>query len=527
MINLKKYFLEFNAAHVKLNKKIFVLAIVIIFSLYRAFLPFEEDQKIFFAAAFQSFGSDLGFPYDILSVFELKPFYSRLLFYFVVGTYKIIFGEQINLSKFIIYAQILLVILINVSSIVFSKNITLYSLDAHEGASYHNKYLLYVFISIALLTPSSEAFFQIDHIAIILLLLSIGLILSNLLVVNGVGVIVLSIVAGLKGISYIYLFTAISFLVLCFSPSFKIKVALGISFVLSTFVIISILPDLINAITLQSHGANIGKIINNFPFRFWKLTLLDLPILIFGLPLSIILIFIHIKNIGGNRINKTNVPIGFKKNLGILIIIASGIIYSLLQVGYSYHYFGYVSFVLLVCTYFFVFNNSIKFINAFKIISFAPLIIFIIFSGGLLSPISSHFPSLRKYSFYDANINNLKSELAVFDEIKIVVGKANKVLFLTDGVANFFMYMNKSACYEFYPLSINRLLPGGLSSAMLNARFSETYECISSFRGEWILLQNSWLPYDSYALIYPNMFYEVHSSYHTSERKYTLFNKKN
>jgi len=524
---LKNYFLGFNTIQAKFNEKYFMVAIVAIFSIYRAFIPFEEDQKIFFAAAFQSIESKLGFPYDILSVFELKPFYSRLLFYFIASSYKSIFGDEIDPNEFIIYAQALLIILINISSYVFSKNLTIYCEGAYAGASYQKKYFLYIFISLALLTPSSEAFFQIDHVAIILLVLSIGLILSNLLVINGVGVLVLCMMAGLKGISFIYVVSTVSFLALCFSPSINIRVVLGLSLVLSSLVTISILPDLINARTIQGGGINIEKIINNFPFRFWKQTLLDLPILIFGLPLSIILIFIHIKNISGSRIIESYPPPhSLKPNLGILIIIVSGVIYSLLQVGYTYHYFGYVSFVILVCTYFFFLYHSVRLANTFKIISFASLIIFIIFSGGLLSLFSSHFQGLRKYSIYDANFNNFNSEVEVFDKINIVVGKGNKVLFLTDGVANFFMNRSKSACYEFYPLSINRLLPGGLSSAMLNAGFSETYECIASFRGEWILLQNSWLPFDNYALIYPNIYYEVHSSYQTKERKYTLFHKK-
>ena len=103
-------------------------------------------------------------------------------------------------------------------------------------------------------------------------------------------------------------------------------------------------------------------------------------------------------------------------------------------------------------------------------------------------PVINNFSSKNKITF--------DAERKVFMEIDSEV-KGDSLLFLTSGEANFYLSNYKSPCYEFYPLSIQRLISSSQDKKN-KSYFYKTLDCINSFDGNYILIQTNWLPKNKY-----------------------------
>jgi hypothetical protein len=322
--------------------------------------------------------------------------------------------------------------------------------------------------------------------------------------------IILGFIAGLKGITVLY---SLSLIVYCF---FYVKRNI---FLLSTVFILIFsyslylsFRDIEIARLLQGNNFDIFRSINNL-VRTWKYILIDQVYLFSIFGYIVMYIYILFKKF-------------HNKELIMKFYLPSFIIFSLLlpsiifQVGFSYHYFGILLFLLIMlrasvdlysCNFGF---SVVKFIDIKFILP--SVLIYLIFSTSVFS----HSKNLM-----EKNISNFNSEILVSDSIKKLVPNDKSVLFLTDGVINFYVN-NYSACYEFYPITINRLLPKYPNiPSKLKTRYKDILSCIQNFDGNYILIQTNWFPKRFYNSIYPNKKYISVANLNTIERNYILYKK--
>ena len=144
-------------------------------------------------------------------------------------------------------------------------------------------------------------------------------------------------------------------------------------------------------------------------------------------------------------------------------------------------------------------------------------IIYVVFSTNLFN---------HKKNLCKTNISNFNSEIVVSNLLKEQIETNEKILFLTDGVINFYIN-NKSAYYEFYPITINRLMPSFPKiPEKLESRYLEILDFIKTYNGKFILIQTNWFPFNQYNKLYPNSSYSIVSKVSTNERNYILYKRK-
>tara|TARA_Y100000739_G_scaffold181739_1_gene159906 strand:- start:92 stop:1012 length:921 start_codon:yes stop_codon:yes gene_type:complete len=297
--------------------------------------------------------------------------------------------------------------------------------------------------------------------------------------------------------------------------------------ILGFLVLFLSLPELKNASLMQSRNINILGLIKNFLFfKHGIFTFIDcIPILIITISIFYIIYKKRlITNLYLKKLIKFRKKLNYKillKIFAYLLFIISSIGYAILQVGFSYHYTSYV-FILLISILISI-SYYPDLINKVLICSsILMMVLYSFFWGGIASKISIYFPAVNKLG--SKNIITFKKEKKVFSEINSIVGDSS-ILFLTDGVANFYLSKYKSPCYEFYPLSIQRLVNRS-EKVKGKTNYYKMLKCIKNYDGEFILIQNSWLPKEKYQHVYPNLTqYQYHNSFDTRQRKYLLYKK--
>jgi len=496
---------------VKIKKNRIVLSIYIIFFLgvlLRIFNPFEEDQKIFFAAARYSTLSDLSFPLNILQTFELKPIFSRVIYYLFFILSNNAFYEISDPFVFIIFQQGILVILILASLLIYNLSLkNSYLLDRNQLNG------LFLLTGVSLIFVGSEVFFQVDHLALILAIFSLGLLINNSKNLNFTGAIITGLLAGIKGVTILYVpMVYISLFILSHKKKNLYKYLLLSTIVACVSLLIS-WDELSNASKMQN--LNLHSLSQNFVNKIFisKYVFADLPLL-FSFFLGLILIFLE-KN---KFIFDSN-----KEFFLFLILVFLSFLYPLTQVGFTYHYIA-LYFPIYIFIFFLIINQKInKNSKFFPAVIFFVSVFFVSFSGGGLTLISKVYEPFEKYSLIKINLENFYSEIDTFNLIKKNIPKGEKILFLTDGVANFYLKDYESACEEFYPLSINRLMNKEHKNE--SDLFSRTLKCIQGYQGRFVLIQSSWLPEENYFEVYPNNNYKKVKMFSTKQRDYLLYEK--
>ena len=479
---------------------ILICVVLLFLILQRAYNPFEEDQKIFFASANISNSSTLGFPDNVQETFELKPLFSKMIYY---GLYKVV--QPLNLwdekYEFIIAVQLVFLAFLLLAAFLFSRN-------SYGDKTNQNK--VFFLCTFFLMTVGSESFMQVEHMAILISLYSVWFLSKKKLIFDIIAGILLGVIAGLKGITVFY---SIAILVFCFF-NFKKNIWIVTSvFVLTfSFSIFISWKEIETARLLQDNTLNIFRFFKQFRRTFMYI-FVDQAYLASLISLMGLLLFVYIKN-------KSNILFLSKflyPNILILIILLPSIF---LQVGFSYHYLGLLLFLMLFI------KSSLQFEGNFLFNSIGRLIALQIVIPTLLIYFFFSTMAIRhSKNLMQKNVSNFDSELSVSDSVAQIVNKNEKILFLTDGVINFYI-KNVSECYEFYPITINRLMPKypNIPKA-LESNYANIISCIKKFDGDYILLQTNWLPKDQYASVYPGLSYKRMMELNTIERQYVLYKK--
>lgn len=484
----------------KKHNQIILFIAIIFLAISRVFNPFEEDQKIFFASAHISNGSIFNFPKNIIETFELKPFFSQLFYYLM---YKI--SIPLNLwedkLKFIYFIQFFFLLSILLVSFLFSRI---------KHVPQKNKNNIFFITSFFLITVGSESFLQVEHVAIVLSILCIWLLSKNKIQYDIFAGIILGYIAGLKGITVFYSLATILFCFFYFKKN--LIVTSFVFFIVFIFSLYLSYEDIETARLLQGNNFNIFRFFENYK-KTWKLILVDQSYLFTTGIYSMHFLYYSIKT---KRL-KLNFNVLYSPMTMIIILLLPSII---LQVGFTYHYFA----ILLITIFLILFsvktnkdcfnNNKIGMTDLRLLIP--SFLIYVLFSTNLFN---------HKKNLCKTNISNFNSEIVVSNLLKEQIATNEKVLFLTDGVINFYID-NKSAYYEFYPITINRLMPSFPKiPEKLEYRYLEILDFIKKYNGNFILIQTNWFPFDQYNKIYPNSSYSIVSKLSTNERNYFLYKR--
>ena len=118
----------------------------------------------------------------------------------------------------------------------------------------------------------------------------------------------------------------------------------------------------------------------------------------------------------------------------------------------------------------------------------------------------------------------MTSEIEVFTQVQKIVGSGN-VLFLTDGIANFYLG-NESACREYFPVHFQRSLMYPTSAEIRDSfRYKNFMRCATTFNGRYTLLQTSWIPLAQASFLLQKDFVLV-NQFTTGIRDYNLYARK-
>lgn len=490
--------------HNRMNKLLYFLIIVVFagFVVQRAFNPFEEDQKIFFASANISNASAKHFPGNVLETFELKPFYNRAVYY---GIYKLAQPLHLweNKYSFIVAVQLIFLLFLVLGAYLFSRS---------HNASVKNQWKLFFITSIFLVTAGSDSFMQAEHLAIGLLVYAVFFLSRQKVVFDIIAGILLGFVAGLKGITLLYAGAVLVFSFFYFRKSNYWIVSLALVIVFGTSILIS-WKELETAKLLQGNGLNLRRFFDYFRITY-RFVCIDQAYMLSLVCCLVLIVLVWIKN-------KKDKPLFWKFIFPAALMFALVVPTVVLQVGFSYHYFGLLLFLLLLARSVLQFEGTAHFATLKKFIdlriALPALLMYLFFS----TPVISHSKNVMQY-----NLSNFRSEIAVNDSISKIIPAGERVLFLTDGVLNFYS-SNPSACYEFFPITINRLMPKYPSIPVkLKPRYEATLSCIKNFTGNYIVLGENWLPKEKYPGVYPDSNYVAVASLRSVQRTYLVYKRR-
>ena len=116
----------------------------------RALIPFTEDQKVFFAASMQAQISEDSFPSNVYQQWEMKPWPSRMLFYFLFRLFGFTFQHKF---MFIFLVQITVIVAIWIA-------VTLVATFVPEK----RKKVFIGFAVISLISVGPDSFLSLIHI---------------------------------------------------------------------------------------------------------------------------------------------------------------------------------------------------------------------------------------------------------------------------------------------------------------------------------------------------------------------------
>jgi len=447
----------------------FLLAIL---STLRALIPFMEDQKVFFAAAHQTQISGAPFPLGSYQQWEMKPWPARVLYFCLYRVFSFLYADK---ALFIFAVQL--------TALVFAwLAIFLLATTLHKKAE--QRFIMFSILAIILVGPDS--LLQVEYLALIISLFAIFFLVRTNRKLNFFGELLLVLVTCLKGSTIFFSILVVITVAQYNNESFRehfIKY-LRISMA-NALAILLIWSELLDRAVLQGVGDSSLKSILvpskllEFVFGL-KGAIIDFPFIIFIPLLTLLLV---------TRRNRLNF-IFFGTLTTVLFL------YSLfLQKFFNYHYLYLLFFS--ICGVFLLCKDRLNFSThekAFGLTSGIAVFFIVIEFWTTINVLGSTISSSNaSFSKIELSANYFGRERIVSERLSHTLGN-DKVLFLTDGVINFYLD-NTSNCKEFYPIHFQR------ANQVENGRFimqSEWYKdfikCATEFRGKHILVQSSWMP---------------------------------
>lgn len=457
---------------------IFSLSLSLVFLSLASFsqMEFTGDAKMFIGSASQAALSNLPFPMNVDYGWELKPVGNRLVI-FIFYTLGSIFSNQDMAIKCL---GILLVVAV---SIFFIRSIT-YNCENFFKEDRQRDIAIYITI-FALLSLNNFCLFQAEWFAVIGSLVLLSILLSNSRWGHFfAGLIAIGIIS-LKG-STIFLipaiFAAYILLDIKYEKEFFCKmerfafgfgIGIGISIVLCYTVFRNAIPDMLLAVQVAwnarpEHIALIDSpayLLNNMIPGALNIPMLVPGIVALVVICEIVLLPLIIRN--GWKLKKTIIA--------LIILWAVPIISIALQGEFfAYHY------VILL------FPAIITLVLSMGVLSIEkqlPLLLFSLILGGLIwFGFCSNFS--ESYMQQDTFWKSLKTENIRIDA-KYHISSEPEVLFLDSGDAPYY-FRAKSACRYSSPIVIQR-------NMTTNPVFQEQINCISDYKGKYVITEWSWL----------------------------------
>jgi hypothetical protein len=312
---------------------------------------------------------------------------------------------------------------------------------------------------------------QVEHLSTILIFYAVYFYSKSAYKYSLISSVLLAFITGLKGISISYTIMTILFCNYYFKKKDYFFLFTNIFF--SVIILWIIKDELFYAKSMQNLTYDFTYLILSLKklilFNTYKSILKDIPILI-GIFFPFFIVFYKSKRLILN--NKFYFIFLFLITLSFVI----------LQKGFTYHY--YIYFLFFTFFYISIFKKEIDY-KYLAIPSFFALFFYFIFY-------SSFFFKNSKYDLRSENKNLFQAELTVMNDISRIVKNEKYLLYLTDGVANFYL-SQLSYCREFFPIAINRFKHNSS-----NKFYIKTKECIDSYQGSFIMLQINWFPVDNF-----------------------------
>ena len=445
------------------------LLILAVGGIARCFVPFLDDQKQLFATAHQADLLNVNFPSNLLDQWDMKPWPTRLVFY---SFYKLLHPFYNNKIIFIVLAQALLIILIW---------LTLRGLTALLPVQSRVYFFNFSFLALLLTTPT--IFFQIEYLAVILCLFAFILLNHPRNAIRYFGEAILLFVTSLKGITVFFpIFTLLVILGMRTQTRKETAYFIFRNLVLSAIALFIVSKDVISsAIAQGASNHNIGNLfsLRNLEYIYLGLkgALIDMPFLLY-LPVLFIMILM--------RKDRLLITFFYGTLCGIYLVSL------VFQINFTYHY---CFFLLVLILSFFLLDKARPFprytIN-FPVMLLIALILIKYWIPITLSSSSLNFV-VNSNSKIASTYNDLGSEIEVFTQVQKIVG-SDDLLFLTDGIANFYLG-NQSACREYFPVHFQRSLMYPTSAEIRDSyRYKNFIRCATTFAGKYSLLQTSWIP---------------------------------
>jgi hypothetical protein len=445
------------------------------YSFLRTLIPFTEDQKVFFAASMQAQISGDSFPSNVYQQWEMKPWPSRMLFYFIFRLFGFAFQ---NKYIFIILVQITVILAIWLAVVLLATFL-----------QEKRKKLFIGFAVISLTSVGPDSYLQIEFMALVLSLFAIYLLGNVRKDYRFFGEALLVLITSLKGSTVFFSVLTVVIVAELRNEVFRnhLKKYIRIA-TLNIFAVFVISNELLDRAALQ--GAEERSLRGIFGeselidlFFGLKGAITDFPAMIFFPP--IFLGLLSRKHQLKFRIFQTVIVIVF--------------FYSLSFQHYFNYHFLFILYLVIVS---FLLWNTLD----------RPLMAHEKVMGGL-SALTMALVLIDYWTPVDfravhsdvaiVSVSKIEHSFRVFEEEKQTsrtlseILQKEKVLFITDGVINFYL-SNRSACEEFYPVHFQRGGSASANSRILNSFwYTDFIRCATQYDGKYVLAQTSWIPRSS------------------------------
>lgn len=451
-------------------------AVLIILSALSIYLflvnPYKEDQKNFFTAAYCTDISHLSFPDNCVHTWELKPIGNRVFFY---SLYKVttLFVDYTNKPLFV---SVSLFIYALFALLMFS--VSFYLLKGYLTGKGINTLTAFYITVISFFAVCPEVSLQPEHISVVLFLVALAYALSNaisLQLISGLVITYLFLIKGITGalglIVYLIILTDFNKFKKNF---FTVFISNAVSFIAAVSIMYIYYPILIddfkNAMQFQAINVldphNLKMLAGK---NFVKALIIGSPTLVFGFMAYSYNLIDDLKK---NKIRSI---------LFISLIWAIVFTVPVLQgKGFMYHF---APLLIPSISSILIYANKEKVAKAHKRSVWNILIAVVI--AALLSLIVK-----KGVSFRQDNLNEFKDENIVYREIdkKYSISSEPNVLFLSDGVANFYFATSYYSKY-FFPLPIARVK----TISKNNKEYIETLADILKYQGKFIVSYPEWI----------------------------------
>ncbi len=442
------------------------------YGLLRALIPFTEDQKVFFAASMQAQISEDSFPSNVYQQWEMKPWPSRMLFYFLFRLFGFTFQHKF---MFIFLVQITVIVAIWIA-------VTLVATFVPEK----RKKVFIGFAVISLISVGPDSYLQVEFMALVLSLFAVYLLGNMKRGYRFFGEALLVLITSLKGSTVFFSVLTVVIVAELRNEVFRdhMKKYLRIAaFNISGLFLIR--NELLDRATLQgADGRSLKGIFGQSElidlFSGLKGAITDFPAILF-LPL----IFLSLST------RKSRL---YFRILHTIVIL--GFFYSLSFQHYFNYHFLFVLYLTTLC--FLLWNaQDMRLMSHQKLMGGLSAIIVVLVLVDYWTPI--HFRAAHT-NVAIVSVSKIEHAFRVFEEEEQVarylskILKEEKMLFMTDGVMNFYL-PNRSECREFYPVHFQRGVNASKNSRILSSSwYGDFIACAKQYDGKYVLVQTSWIP---------------------------------